>query len=97
MQEISFNSSLMREMRAIAFVTKMIDDGKMTDAKRMFIHLIEAEDVISKLSGSSKMNADWKFLMHLFNIGRERADQWLAANFDRVGIESTVDVQTKYL
>jgi NTE family protein len=97
MQEISFNSSLMREMRAIAFVTKMIDDGKMTGAKRMFIHLIDAEDVISKLAGSSKMNSDWKFLTYLFELGRERADKWLAANFDGVGVETTVDLQAKYL
>ncbi len=96
MQEISFNSSLMREMRAVAFVTKMIDEGKLTDGKRMLIHLIEAEDVIRELSGSSKMNASWKFLTHLFDIGRERADKWLAANYDQIGIESTVDLVAKY-
>jgi NTE family protein len=33
----------------------------------------------------------------LFNIGRERADAWIAANFDRVGKESTVDIQARYL
>jgi NTE family protein len=97
MQEISFNSSLMREMRAIAFVTQMIDEGKLTGGKRMYIHLIEAEDIIRDLAGSSKMNADWKFLMHLFEIGRERADKWLADNFDRIGAETTVDLKAKYL
>jgi len=96
MQEISFNSSLMREMRAIAFVTKLIDEGKMAEGKRMFMHLIEAEDIIRDLSGSSKMNGTWKFLTHLFEIGRERADKWLAANFDRLGVESTVDLEAKY-
>jgi NTE family protein len=97
MQEISFNSSLMREMRAVSFVTKLIDDGKMPGGKRMFIHLIEAEDIISQLAGSSKMNASWRFLMHLFDIGRERADKWLAANFDDVGSKSTVDLEAKYV
>jgi len=97
MQEISFNSSLMREMRAVAFVTQMIDDGKLAGGKRMFIHLIEAEDVIRDLSGSSKMNADWKFLTHLFDIGRERADKWLAVNYDRLGVETTVDLKARYL
>ena len=97
MQEISFNSSLMREMRAIAFVTQMIDEGKLTGGKRMFIHLVEAEDVIRELAGSSKMNASWKFLMHLFEIGRERADKWLADHFDRLGAETTVDLKAKYL
>ena len=97
MQEISFNSSLMREMRAVAFVTQMIDDGKLTGGKRIFVHLIEAEDIIRELSGSSKMNAEWGFLMHLFEIGRDRADKWIAANYDRIGAETTVDLKAKYL
>jgi NTE family protein len=97
MQEISFNSSLMREMRAIAFVTQMIDEGKLTGGKRMYIHLIEAEDIIRDLAGSSKMNADWKFLMHLFEIGRERADKWLAANYNQIGAETSVDLKARYL
>jgi NTE family protein len=47
MQEISFNSSLMREMRAVAFMNKLIDDGRMPGGKKMLIHVIEAEDVMS--------------------------------------------------
>src|SRR5260370_3434206 len=52
--EISFNSSLMREMRemrAIAFVTKLIDDGKILDNSmmRMLVHAIEAADVMADL------------------------------------------------
>ena len=44
--EISFNSSLMREMRAVAFVTNLIDVGKLgeEDAKRMFVHSIRADE-----------------------------------------------------
>jgi NTE family protein len=97
MQEISFNSSLMREMRAVAFVTQMIDEGKLAGGKRMFVHLIEAEDIINALSGSSKMNADWRFLMYLFELGRERADKWLALNFDKIGVETSVDLKARYL
>jgi NTE family protein len=72
MQEISFNSSLIREMRAVAFVTKLIEDGRLADAKRILIHLIEAEDVIRELPGSSRLNGDWDFLSHLREIGRQR-------------------------
>ena len=97
MQEISFNSSLMREMRAIAYVTQLIDDGKISGGKRMFMHLIEAEDIIRNLAGSSKMNGTWKFLTHLFEIGRDRADKWLDANYDSLGVKNTVDLQAKYL
>ncbi|MFO0996749.1 MAG: patatin-like phospholipase family protein [Alphaproteobacteria bacterium] len=97
--EISFNSSLMREMRAIAFVTKLIDDGKITDGslRRMLIHSIEAEDFMRDLGVSSKMNADWEFLTHLRDVGRESAAAWLDRNFDRLNRESTVEVREMYL
>jgi len=97
MEEISFNAALMREMRVFAFVTQMIDEGKLSANKRMFFHSIEAEDIIKDLSGSSKTNADWRFLIHLFDLGRERANEWLAVNFDQLGVKTTVDLKAKYL
>jgi NTE family protein len=97
MQEVTFNSSLMREMRAVDFVTKLIDQGRLTGGKRMLIHSIDGEDVIGALANSSKMNGDWDFLMHLRNIGRDRADAWLKRNFTRLGVETTVDFDTKFL
>ena len=96
-EEISFNGALMRELRVIAQVTKLIDEGQLRGPKRLFIHLIEAEDITKNLAPSSKMNADWRFLTHLFELGRERADEWLAANFEQVGVESTHDLQSRYL
>jgi NTE family protein len=96
MQEISFNNSLIREMRTIAYLTRLIDAGRVQGPKRTFVHLIEAEDLIRKLSWSSRLNGDWNFLMHLHELGRARADKWLAANFDRVGIKSSVDLEEKY-
>jgi NTE family protein len=97
--EISFNSSLMREMRAIAFVTKMIDDGVIEDGrmKRMLIHAIEGQDFMRELGVSSKLNADWEFLTHLRDVGRERAETWLVQNFDAINRRNTVDVGEMYL
>ena len=63
----------------------------------MRIHAIEAEDVMQGLGVASKLNADWEFLLHLHDIGRERADAWLAGDFDDVGVRSTVDIREKYL
>ena len=87
--EISFNSSLIREMRAIRFVTRLIDDGNVANGslRRMRIHTIAADDVVTKLSVASKLDADWDFLTRLRDIGRERAEQWLDAHFDRLGVE----------
>ena len=95
--EISFNSSLFREMRAIAFVSKLIDDGKIPDGslKRMLIHAIEADDVMERLGPASMLNADWDFLTDLRDTGRERASQWLSAHLDMVGIELTVDIRAQ--
>lgn len=97
--EISFNSSLMREMRAISFVTRLIDDGEISGErmKRMMIHSIEAEDFMRKLGVSSKMNPDWEFLTHLRDVGREAAEDWLETNYDDIGKRSTVDIAEKYL
>ena len=96
MQEIGFNSALIREMRAVAFVTKLIDEGRLADGKRMLIHVIEAEDVIRELPGSSRLNNDWEFLCHLHELGRARTSKWLGANFDHLGKKSTVDLEAKY-
>jgi NTE family protein len=101
LNEISFNSSLMREMRAIDFVTRLIDSGGIVDKsktlKRVLVHSVEAESFMRDLGVSSKLNADWEFLTRLRDVGRERADQWLAANFDQLGVSSTVDIEDRYL
>ena len=54
MQEISLNSSLMREMRAVAVVNKLIDQGQMTAGKKIFVHVVEAKDVIRELPMPAK-------------------------------------------
>lgn len=97
--EISFNSSLMREMRAIAFVTKLIDDGKLPPdhARRMLIHAIDGDEFMRDLSVTSKLNADLEFLTHLRDEGREAADTWLKAHHDALGRTSTIDIREKYL
>jgi NTE family protein len=96
MQEIGFNAALIREMRAVALINRRLEEGKMVEGKQMLIHVIEAEDIIREFPGSSRLNNGWDFLCHLFEVGRERAEQWLSANFDRLGVESTVNLEEKY-
>lgn len=97
--EISFNSSLMREMRAVAFVTDLIDRGVLDESayKRIRVHLVEAAEEMSTLGFSSKLMADWSFLCHLRDLGRTTTEDWLGRNFDRIGQESTIDLKTKFL
>ncbi|MCC7276648.1 MAG: patatin-like phospholipase family protein [Alphaproteobacteria bacterium] len=97
--EISFNSSLMREMRAISFVTRLIDEGTAdaTRLKRILIHGIAADDVMTGLGVASKLNADWDFLVELRDLGRSHAERWLEAHFASLGRESTVDIRERFL
>ena len=71
MQEISFNTSLIREMRMIASYNKLIEQGRMSGGKLMLLHVIEAEEVIRTFSWTSRLNADWDFLLHLHDMGRD--------------------------
>jgi len=96
---LSFNSSLMREMRAINFVTKLVESG-FTDGgrlKHMLIHTIDAEEEVCQLGVSSKLNADWSFLASLHEIGRLKAEAFLERHFDDIGKRSSTDIEEKFL
>jgi NTE family protein len=98
--EISFNTTLMREVRAIAFVQKLFTRGKLDDNdpyKDVRLHMIEAEEIMSGLTHSSKLNADWDFLQHLFDVGRQSADDWLHAHYDKIGKETSIDLKETFL
>ena len=96
---LSFNSSLMREMRAINFVTKLIDGGFDDNGrlKKMLIHSIDAESELSKLGASSKLNADWDFLMSLHELGRAKGGDFLEAHYDTLGERSSTVLEEKFL
>jgi len=97
--EISFNSSLMREMRAIHFVTDLIESGQIAEGrmKRMLIHAIGADELMMQLGTRSKLNASRDFLTHLHDNGRVYAEAWLRASFGHLGERSTIDLQSRYL
>ena len=99
LNEISFNSSLMREMRAISLITDLIDQGKLdsNQYRRINVHWIEAERQMKGLGVSSKLNARMDFLLHLKEIGRQVADRWIATHFDAIGERSTIDIKEKFL
>jgi NTE family protein len=96
---LSFNSSLMREMRAINFVNRLVDSGFDDGGrlKKMLIHCIDAEDEMNNLSVSSKLNLGWEFLTWLFELGRQRADAFLREHFDKIGEESSTSIEQRFL
>jgi NTE family protein len=96
---LSFNSSLMREMRAINFVNNLVDSGFDDGGrlKKMRIHTIEAEDEMRNLGVSSKINARPEFIDWLFQLGRERGDIFLREHFDKIGREPSTNIESRFL
>ena len=99
MNELSFNSSLMREMRAIAFVKKLLAEQRVPRGryKDLRIHTIDAEVEMQQLGYSSKLNADAKFLSWLHDLGRARADLFLREHRAKIGRESSTDIVARFL
>jgi NTE family protein len=95
---LAFNSSLMREMRMIRFVTELIDKGDLDGTRytRMFIHTVDAEVELGSLGPASKLNADEAFLLRLRALGAARAEAFLAKHFDDLGVRSSTDIATKF-
>ncbi|MGH8592431.1 MAG: patatin-like phospholipase family protein [Gammaproteobacteria bacterium] len=100
--EISFNSSLLKELRAIAFVNKLLEEGWLKDEyrsklKHVLVHSIHADSALGDLTLASKFNCDWNFLTELRDRGRQTAEQWLDQNFEHIGERATVDLREEYL
>ena len=100
--EISFNSSLIKELRAVAFVQKLLDEGWLKDQYRdqmkyVLIHSLRADETLKDLSSASKVCTEWGFLTTLRDRGRASAKQWLDRHYDDVGIRQTVDLRAEFL
>ncbi len=94
LNEVTFNSSLVKELRAIYLLEQLIDaEGLELERYRaMRLHLIHAEQEVEKLSASSKLNSEWRFLTRLHAEGYACADAWLKRNFAAIGERSTFDL-----
>ena len=96
--EITFNSSLLREFRAIDFVNRLIDQG-LLDAKRYRrnrIHRIDATAALAHTTAASKLDTSWHFFEELHNAGRKAAQEWLAAHYDDLGVRDTLDLRAEF-
>ncbi|HNU84773.1 MAG: patatin-like phospholipase family protein [Pseudomonadota bacterium] len=102
LNEITFNASLLKELRAIAFVVKLLEEKWIRDEyreklKHVLIHSVRADEALKDLGVATKFVSNWEFLTDLRDRGRETAGRWLAENFDCLGQRSSIDVRTAYL
>jgi NTE family protein len=93
LNEISFNSPLMKELRMIALLRSVADPGHGEGARwaQMRTHRIMT-DMLADFGASSKLNAEWAFVAKLHAEGRRSADAFLAAHGEDLGRRSTADL-----
>jgi NTE family protein len=93
LNEISFNSPLMKELRMIALLRQVADAGNGEGARwaRMRTHRIK-NDRLAAYGASSKLNAEWEFISLLKEEGRHSADEFLAVHGADLGERSTADL-----
>lgn len=92
--EISFNSSLLREMRAIDFVKRLIGDGRLENLsmKDIMMHIVADDVLMNSLSVETKMLPDSALQSEMRAAGQKAADDWLEAHADDIGVRPSVDL-----
>lgn len=102
MNEVSFNAALLAELRAIAFVQKLIERGWLVEEARqryrhVRVHVIRADRALAGLGISTKLEWGWPFLCELHERGRAAADAWLAGPAADVGATPGIDLRAMFL
>jgi NTE family protein len=97
--EITFNASLIKEVKAIAALQELMAAEGLEGRKfkDVLFHRIHAEEEMKEMGVSSKLNSEWAFLEHLHDIGYRAASDWLDASYDDLGKRSTLDIESIYL
>nr|WP_172296116.1 patatin-like phospholipase family protein [Pseudoruegeria sp. HB172150] len=92
--EVSFNATLLKELRMMAILRNVVDagsgEGKLWSEMRM--HRIST-DLMVELGASSKLNAEWAFLDMLFEEGRRAVTAFGEKHRDDIGVNSTLDLE----
>src|SRR5262245_11524128 len=97
--EITFNSSLLSEFRAIEFVGRLIEQRRLPRGKgpcqyrRINVHRVVLDSEGKAFTAASKLSNDHEFFEMLRDHGRRAARRFLDEHFDDIGVKSTVDLR----
>jgi NTE family protein len=93
LNEIAFNSVLIKELRAAAMMRKVADPGtgEGKALAEMRLHRISS-DLMLTLGYSSKLLAEWEFFTMLRDAGRQAADAFLTEHGQDIGVRQTLDI-----
>jgi NTE family protein len=94
--EITFNASLLKELRMIGLMRTLADafegpvaspavQGVVQRLQRLRLHRIDGGQVLAAFGADTKTNTGALFLQRLFELGRQSAQDWLAAHRGDIG------------
>jgi NTE family protein len=97
--ELTFNASLLTQMRSIDFINRLIDEGALAHGrcKHVLLHRIDGGPDMAAFPASSRSSADAAMIRSLFELGQHSAHGWLARHFDALGQRGTVNIRGDYL
>ena len=97
--EITFNAGLVGEMRAIAFVQRLLENGAVDAGayKNLRLHMVADDEGLAPLNASSKLNTERAFLEKLHALGVAAADTWLQQHRASLGRRGTLDLAKTFL
>lgn len=96
--EITFNSSLAAELRAIEFIGRRADEGRGNGASgdgRVNVHRIVLEGIGKHMTTGSGLKTDFDFFALLHRAGRRAARRFLDAHFHDIGVRGTIDLSAR--
>lgn len=96
--EISFNSSLLRELRAIDFVQRLLDEGTLPESRmhRVRVHMIADDDLMAQLSVATKTVPNAAVIAKLKQAGQTAAERFLTDHKGKIGKESSVNLRQMF-
>lgn len=100
MNELTFNASLVDQMRSIDFINRLIEEGRLQEGhgyKRLLLHRIDGGRELEQLPAFTKMATDGAMIEHLFKLGHSAARHWLTAHFEALGRRSTINIRHDYV
>jgi NTE family protein len=97
--EITFNASLLAELRTIELINQLIDQGQLRagagygDCRRIRVHRIAMADRGEPFNARSRFNNDYDFFERLRELGQAAAGHFLDLHIDDIGRRSTIDIE----
>ncbi|MBX3659499.1 MAG: patatin-like phospholipase family protein [Ramlibacter sp.] len=97
--ELTFNASLLTQVRSIDFINRLLAEGSLhgTRCRRVLLHRIDGGAAIQDYPASSRASADPQLIQTLFRLGQTSGEEWLRKHFAALGQHSTIDIGRDYL